>query len=343
MSESFNEQYALPYERMSATPIRMYEKAASALLAVDGGIRDGETVLEVGSGTANSSIIFATSNPNLRRLICVEPSPFINTAAYKLGQRESGFETTDPKFNTALAYIEQQRVRAEPVAGKITLIKARSPFLPFQSGVFDRAYFSQSLHWLAFPNEESPADFEYLTKGLADVSSVLKPGGRILFDSNGHIFDFGDDKFEGRSLKDIHYVNHPLYQTFDRNFDEHIARMGYQIEQSAENPPDRLRLIFNLPKLQEIFNKARLEIIPNQYGQMYLLTPVPFSAARIADSLKDSAMMHHFRHPGLIDLSDEEKNAIVEEVLQKTLFENPEAGSDDYFETLISFVAQKKS
>lgn len=342
MPESFNAQYALPYERHSATPTRTYEAAARAQLQVGGAIEDDQTVLEIGSGTGNSSIIFARSNPNLRRFICVEPSGFIYLAAHKLGKKGGvAPESEDSEYNISLDYIEEQRKKALSVASKIHLVRAKVPGLPFPSETFDRAYLNQVVHWLAFPNETSAADYKHLERGLTDIAQTLKPGGRVLFDSNGHIFNFGENQYKGRNLNDIHYVYHPLYRAFDENFFNYASKMGFSVEQDPQKPADRLRFIFNMDRLRRSFENAGLTVVPNPQGEEYTLTPIRFPASRIAASLKDTVKMHHFRHPGLIDLLDAERDRIIEEVLEQTVKNNPEAGSDDYYETLVTFMAVK--
>ncbi len=339
MPESFNDQYARSYERHSARLIRPYQTAIDALLIVDGGIRPNESVVDIGSGTLNSTIYLARSAPLAQRIVGLEPSGMIRLANYKLGRGPNPFSDPQLGFESAVEYIEEQKKHGEKLSSKIDLVQGRVPEIPFGSGTFDRAYMCQVIHWLAFPDESSPADFDYLARGLRGVADILKPNGKLLFDSNGHIFNY-EGLPDGEAVNKRHYVNHPLYQAFDNNFNEFVTKEGYKIEETEEKTPDRLRFLFNIDKIQGVLSTSGFELVNGLNGNNHLITYMEFPARRIAASILDTARMHHFRHKGLNELPDQERDRIVSDVMDITLKTIPD---DDmqYRETFISFAAQR--
>lgn len=339
MAEIFNSQYALQYDGYSASPPRTYEIGAKALVGIDGGIGDGDLVVEIGSGTGNSSIILATSNPNLRRLICIEPSDFISLAAHKFGKRELSLPNDLPEG--IRSYIEQQQQRALQISGKIDLVRGRMPSLPIGSSIADRVYCASSFHWFAFRGQLSPQpDFDHLNSSVAEIARILRGDGRFLFDSNGHILNFGDEEVNGKRINDVHFTKHPLWEKFNSNFYDVLSRMGFQVKDETQTP-DRLQQIFNLTMLEDILNKNGLYLIPNLEGGQYLLTLIPYDRERLINSARSGAKMNKFSTTELTGLSEREKGDMVEQALQQAIEENPKAFDDDYYETFITFVAQK--
>lgn len=338
MSEIFNNQFALQYDGFSAAPPRAYEIGSRALVKVDGGIKAGELVVEIGSGTGNSSIILAISNPHLRRLICIEPSDFINLAAYKLGKTD--IELPDEIPTQTRQYIEEQREKALPIVGKVDLVRGRMPELSIATGVVDRVYAASSFHWLSFRDQSSPVDFEHLKASVAEIARVLKAGGRFLFDSNGHILNFGDEEANNRRINDMHFTKHPLWEKFNSSFYEVLSQRGFEIGDITQTP-DRLQQIFNLPILEDILRENDLQLIPNSAGGQYLLTLIPYDKERLINSARSGAKMNKFSTPQLKGLSEKEKGDIVEQALQQAIEKNPVAFDGDYYETFVTFVAQK--
>jgi ubiquinone/menaquinone biosynthesis C-methylase UbiE len=285
MSEVFNDQYAFQYDAYSATAPKMYEIAANALLQVDEGIQDGDRVVEVGSGTGNSSIILARSNPELRNLICIEPGGFIHLAAFKLGQRSITLPQDGSVPDIALAYIEEQKAKALEIKDKVHLVSGRVPQLPLATDSADRIYCPESFHWFSFKDEVSPANYQHLSAGVADIARVLHPGGKLIFDSNGHIFDFKDAKLEGRDINDMHYTNHPLYRRFYQSFDRYITSLG--ITPTQNQTEHRLRHIFNQDLLEQILKSNGFQRSLTQDGDPYLLTLVPVQEKKILESARE--------------------------------------------------------
>lgn len=338
MPEVFTNEYAYQYENFSAKHPRTYEVAAQALLKTDGGIKDGEFVVEIGSGTGNSSLVFVSSNPNLAKLVCIEPSDFVNLAAYKLGKKELVLPT-DLAYSQAIEYIEEQRRKTLNISGKVRLVKGRSPQLPIRTDTVDRVYCSQSFHWFAFQDEVSKANFDYLSDAVREIARILRPGGRLLFDSNGHIYNFGREEIGGRRINDIHFTRHPLWFRFNDNFNEYVVSSGFRV--SGEQKGDRLHQIFDFALLKRILRANDLHLISTSNGQPYLLTLVPMKREKIIDSARDGAKMIKFNHPTLKELPEDQKDEIIAKVLKITLDENPRIFEEDFYETFASFVAEK--
>lgn len=116
--------------------------------------------------------------------------------------------------------------------------------------------------------------------------------------------------------------------------------MGFQVKDETQTP-DRLQQIFNLTMLEDILNKNGLYLIPNLEGGQYLLTLIPYDRERLINSARSGAKMNKFSTIELTGLSEREKGDMVEQALQQAIEENPKAFDDDYYETFVTFVAQK--
>jgi SAM-dependent methyltransferase len=336
MSEIFSAAYAVQYDYYSSLPPKPYDRAAQALVEVDGGIRDGETIVEIGSGTGNSTIVLGHSNPQLARLICVEPSAgFLDLAKYKFGFTEAQLPDNTPLG--ARDFIERQRQAALGIREKVTLLQGASYNIPLVDDVADRVYCPQSFHWFAFPDQKSDPDFKFLHNSLFEISRVLKSHGRLLFDSNGHIFDFQGTTLNGRDLNEMHLENHPIYRIFRENFSSLVS------SDTTEAPKDRLHHIFNMGSLTIALEQGGFEPIQVNNEDCYKLTTVPYDRDSIITITRYGAKMTYFSKPGLLELPETEKDALVEEALRKTLIENEGMFEKDYYEVFIDFAFQKAS
>lgn len=343
---SFNRDNVLQFERQAAAPPVPYEIAARALAGLREGIRAGDRVLEIRTRTGISTIILAASNPDLKMLTGVEPTAtsYRQLADYKFGKGEFDFPQNRTGYETTIEYIERQRALALPLSPKVELVDGWAPGLPVEDGSVDKVYVPQTLHWLAFKDEISPHSRDQLSAAVGDVARVLRPGGTLFFDSNGHIFNFGSRRLHrnmGPLINDMHYVHHPLSAQFDEEFNGLARERGFEIPQPTTENPDKLAQIFDLPYLKGILDENGLKLMPVGMRRDYLLTLVPVGIDRILSTIQDGTKMHAFNHPGLKELPEGEKDNFIEQALQRAQAKYAEVSQQSYYETFISFAAQK--
>lgn len=337
MPEIFNAEYALLYDLYSSRSPRAYEYAVQSLIQSDEGIQKGNVVIEVGCGTGNSTKALVTSNPNLKHLYVIEPSiGFLKLANYKFGKEE--FQYPDNVPQEAKEYIEAQRQEAMEYSSKVSLLNGKSQDIPIPSAIADRLYCCESFHWFAFPSETASADVDFLGKSLKEIHRVLKPTGRLLFDSNGHLFDFDDHQIDGRSVNAMHFTNHPIFQQFE----EHFVRISGSIANiNVAKERDKLHFMFNLPTIEKVLKENGFDPRNFNKGYPFPITLLPYSNEDIIRSTIHGAKMSYFNHPEMAALSDEKRNHLIDQALQLTLEDENNLFAKTYYETFICFTADK--
>lgn len=342
MPEVFRDQFALQYEAFSSRLPRPYEHVARALARVDA-VRDGELGLEVGSGTGNSTIVLLENLPQLRRLVCIDPSKgtfqgALKLAEYKFGERDLIFPDDSPP--EALSYIEEQRKRAMPYKDKVTLLEGDAHNLgALANGMFDRVYAPESFHWFAIETPNSKPDLGLLSESVAEIAKALKPGGKFIFDSNGHLFRFGDREINGRKLDDMHFTKHPFRDGFNRAFSTVASEAGFDIPVGGQEPSP-LHYMFDQDKIRDVLEQNGLKIIPAPDQRDYSLRLLHMSLDSMIRASVTSAKMGHFKKPDLVDLPEVEKDRWITKAIELAVDEN-RGSSYRYYETYTLYVAQK--
>lgn len=344
MPETFKENYPFRYEWFASFDPRTYEIAAQFLTTLDKNKQNNATILEIGCGTGISTSVLTQSNPNLKILVGIDPSrdpfkEFIDLAAYKFDRSPLKLPTGIPQ--EAYTYIAEQKERVSSLKDRVAFVQGISTALPIASNTFDRVYCNESLHWFAFATATSKPDHRLVEQSFNEIGRVLRNDGKLLFESNGYIFSFGNKKFEGLRLDDIHTGKHPLRIKFTQYFNQVILESGLQIDQENKKP-DYLHYLFNLRRLKNLLLQSALELVEKN-GEPYKLKIIKTDTDRTIQSIRTAARMEHFSRPGLINLPEEQKNSIVELALARTLDNYQDDKEKTFYETFVGFVAQKKA
>lgn len=342
----FTAEYALEqYEPYSASS-RRYEATAQILAGLNGGNEDGEIVVELGSGTGNSSIVLAEMAPNVGKIICVEPSRgFLGVAGYKFGV--SGLyippETDWPLPEVTSYYIAEMRHRAEPFRNKVRCVQGRVEFLPLESEFADKVYANQVFHWFAFADDDQKGErIGHLDESIKEIARVLVPGGKFIFDTSGLQFDFEQAKIYGESLADLHMLTHPFHNKFIECFNASLVSSGFYEEAFVDpNRIGKYNRILNLKLIESRLNAFGLNLIPTEQGEPYKTTLIPLTTEDFEDSIRYGGKMRYFDGPVFKDWSDTDKASFVENVLEKTKQKHGDLLHLPANEIVVSFVAQK--
>lgn len=343
MAEVFDSSFALQYDAFSGSKPRTFEFAARNLAQIDPKVQPGEKVLEVGSGTGNSAIVLYEYLPQLEHLTGIDPSTgMLKLARYKFGQIELAFpeqsELSADMYKDALEYIKEQKGRARPFRDKVDFIEAGAHSIPIPTSSMDRVYCPESFHWLAV-SSDNQIDFNLLSQAVAEIRRVLKPDGKLLFDSNGHLFRFGDDEMDGRKIDDIHFTKHPFRARFNEAFSEIAAKEGFEVPVSNQEVSP-LHLMFDQQKIKTVLEQGGFRLIPTADGKDYSYRPLPFTLDYLVRASVTSAKMGHFRKPELAALPEAEKNRWIIQAIENARSNTPE-DSGSFYETFVLFAAQK--
>lgn len=343
MAEVFNESFALYYEAFSGGRPRTFEYVAGEMTKIGPQVRKGERVVEVGSGTGNSAIVLLRHLPDIGQLIGIDPSTgMLQLARYKFGQVNLTFQPVagmpSETFTEALTYIEKQKEKARPFRDKVTFFEASAHSMPITTATADRVYCPESFHWLALP-QPNRVDFSFLAKGVAEINRVLIPEGKLLLDSNGHLFRFGEEKIDGQKIDDVHFTKHPFRTRFNEAFAEIAVQSGYNIPIEGQEPSP-IHYMFDAQKISVVLEQDGFRLLPAPDGKNYHFRPLHFTLKDIIRATTTSALMGHFRKPELENLPIEEKSRWISEAIKDALKKTPE-DSGSYYETFVLFVAQK--
>lgn len=302
-NQIFNASYISGYEEASSGTPRLYEIGATALAGRDTVTDHNLTVIELGSGTGNSTAILAATMPAFRRIICVEPSEdFLQIAKYKFAGNGTFL---DPAISEeARAYIEEVRIKSRSYRDRITLMVGKAQAIPLRPEVADRIYCCQSFHWFAQDDES-----------LSEINRVQKPSGILFFDSSGSQFDFENRTFNGKKVNDIHVLEHPLYTKLMSS----IQQTAREDEIEWAGPEQKPReFMFNLAFLKKRLNAFGFELVPTEDGHPYLLTVVSKSIESLMDTLRvGPRMWAMFNNLPFEDLTPEQKQSLVDRALQR--------------------------
>lgn len=320
----FNRNYTERYETESGRS-HIYEIAARALAKrltnINGDLTE---ILEVGSGTGNSTAVLLERIPNLERIFAVEPSNFIETANDKL-YGEGSF-CLNIKNKAALHYVREMSLRLQPYREKVFLIKANGHGLPLKNDLVDAIVMNQVFHWL---NPEM---------ALPEFHRVLKPGGLLAFDTSGSFFDFGQS-LDGQKMNNMHVARHPFFITFHEQIRKILKDNGEDLPE-----PEKQQYMFSEKKLKEIMNANGFVPAPNIKGESYTTTILPNDINDVYAITRNGAKMEIARQmPGFRQNSKFINSVILqameytEEIWQRTGDDSVKCAG-----TLVTFVFRKQ-
>lgn len=347
-NDKFDLRYALlEYETVSAKHPRPYQLAAQNLIKAGGPPQKGDTVVDLGCGTGNSTIEFLDNFPQLGRIIGVDISrDFLTVAGYKCGLVHS--PDPDNKLKVSIPpetihYLEEQKIRALPHRPKTSFVNARSQYLPFQDNTVDRIYGVQSLHWLVFAdNDLTGIDRNYLDVSLSEISRVLKPGGRYIFDTSGEQFDFEDDQLDGTKINDLYLMCHPFHLAFLSKFNTVVSKSGFGEEALIKTDKmDKYHHILTWHFIEEKMAKFGLRVIPLDKERPYQITFIWYDSESFIATIEGGARMRCFNLPPLNTLSSEGKDKIINQTMEQLLAESADLASQPAADILVTFAFEK--
>lgn len=336
-NEIFTRDYAFQtYERYSMGEPRVYEFGARNLAALGGGVQDGDSILEIGAGTGNSTIVLAESNTKFKEIVAFEPSSgFLSAAAYKFRGFTIDFDLREIPEDLQ-SFFKELHSRAAVFREKVELVNGRAESLPFGDSAFDKVYGFQVIHWLAFSDDDIQGEHpEYLLTSLKEAHRVLKQDGLFIFNTSGHQIDVGDLAV-GQNY--YHLLKHPFYLAFDAELQKLIRRETKEKEFTFEK--GKYEDIFTIDTLLDLATKTGFEpeIINNKKFDLYYM---PMSKEKLISAVKAGAQMRTFTNSQLAILDDEAKESLVERALDETISNHSELLALPSVEIVISFVLKR--
>lgn len=342
----FTLEYALQrYEPLSVTA--EYRPSVRRQIELYGGIQNGQTIIDLGCGTGNSTVEIAQSNANFGEIHGIDPSPAIEVARYKFGQ-------IDPQawkiMTEGISYppsvqdkIDKEREITAPYAGRVHFHKGGAQnlglLLPDVSA--DGAFSVQAVHWMAFaPEDIEGKDINYLTQSFKQIRKRLRDGGVFVFDESGVQFDHGDSTFDGKTLNELHPVNHPFHIAFIANLNQELREMGIIEKPIDPKKIDRYHGMFDLPTLRRLLEESGFELIPTPEGNLYEVEVFYKDAEALQSFIKNGGAMRYFGSPELQALSDIVKSGLIDKALAATLLQHKALLEEPTAETLAFFKAR---
>lgn len=339
----FSESYVFDYEKVSASSTRPYERNAKTLADLASKVGAYGTTLEVGCGTGNSTIVFAESDLNINRIIGIDPSgPFLELAKYKFGKSSFGLPADIDR--DTITFIENQRERGIPFSYKVDFVLARADgsLLPIKKETIDIIFAASVMHWLAFKSFDS-RDREYIAAAFADLSRVLKPGGKLIFDCSGLQFDFGEDLIDGKKVNSLYWLNHSFHTKFLEEFTRALEARRLSAEELFDfSTFDNTYHAFDLDFLRSRLAESGLEIVPVSSERLYHLRVETLPMAVIKERIIGGGRMRYFNTPQLRDLPSEIKDAVINKAFSRAELEYDPNMAEDGAEIMAAFIFQKR-
>lgn len=340
----FNSSYLIEYEKNSSGPKKPYERNAETLVKLAGDIKNYENILEIGCGTGNSTIVILESNPNVENMVALEPSTaFLEVARYKFGQVQK-ISAFDRNQNTLIkTFIEYQRSRGKQLSERVNFVQARADGgrLPLRDNSFDIIFASSVMHWLAFESIDSVSS-EYIGKAFTDFSRILKPNGRLIFDSSGLQFNFAEDTFNGRAINSFNWLNHSFHLRFLENLNSILMNKNLIPKPYTDfSNFDKTYHIFDLNFLISLSSKNGLHILPQSNERPYNLVVDPYDFESVKERVISGARMRYFNSAELKNLPDQIKNLLINQASQLTLDSYDSSQAEDAASTTAAFVFVK--
>lgn len=343
---TFTLDYAFKYDAISASGDAKYNQESLILAQLGGGIQNHDRLIEIGSGTGNSTIVFAESNPDFGQIDAIEPSAgFLTLARYKFGQGELAIPPETIVDQNIINFIEAQKKRTLPYRQRVCFhhspAQKMSEILQDKKGEIDGVYATQVFHWLTFADDDTQgSNRDYLDVSIRNVSEMLKTGGRFVFDTSGHQMDFGKATLDGRPLKEYHPLLHPYHLAFIDKFNQVLRENEFDGIELNPNKLMRYHNSLDLEFIQKHLALFGLETIPIE-DKPYKLTMFPMDKDAVLIMIINGAQMRYFYSPQLETLSSEAKNKLVEEAQRRTMMESADLLDLPSYEIVASFLAKK--
>lgn len=291
----FGLQYLQVYELLSSK-IPSYEVSAEVqayrLLQIN---PTAQNVLEVGSGTLNSGIVFLETATCIQHLYGIEPSHFIHAALAKLtGDSIEGIDDKETQL-----YIQRMIRRLSPNKEKVKLIQGAGEHIPLQPSSIDAIFMNQVFHWLQ--KEQAIKEFH----------RVLSPDGIVLLDESGFHFDFGDTK-GGVQLNNRHVIAHPYLTLSERITRELLLELNISIQKQ------NFSYMFDVESLTALFEHNGFERIDTPSGKPYETTILPYSSDTIRQIALHGARMRIAQTAPAVLQTPGLAEHIIETAMQRT-------------------------
>lgn len=370
MPQIFTLEYGLTKYELISKPDGGYAVSAQVLAQLGGGIKDNETLVDVGAGTGNSMIVFIKSNPNLKEIKGVEPSDgYIDIARYRFGEETIDWQNLGFRVEEeVIERIQKQREEMTPYRNKVTLIKGKAQELSDLVGekTTDRIFCASSFHWFAFKDgDENPTSTDYIESSLKEFYRVLKDNGKLIFNESGLQFDFLNEVYEGTRINELHFLSHPFHKAFCESFNKIVKERGYS-DKCFVDPYklDKYHFMFNIDCLAEHLSNTGFKLVPNEenkvYGiskfvpcadqktvaekdKLYVFTMLPKNKEKIIDTIVGGGNMRYFNNRELKNTSDDERKEIIDAAFKRTISKYEKLLDNPAAETFASFVAVKKN
>lgn len=325
----FTSQYVSDYERFSKQKPRVYEEAAARLGDL-ASAATGETILEIGSGTGNSTIVFGEKSRGFKRLIAIEPSAgFLDYAKIKFGKGGVHYPGEDLGD-----FLTEQKERARPFSNKVDLVGGRAEALPLVAESVDRVYLSQVIHWLAFADsDEKCSDATYLKASLLEMNRVLKQGGEMIFNTTGQQMDLTGELDTPNFIQPL---EHPFYLLVAYRIIDQIRARGVDISIDPRTIKGKHYNVITPDFISRIFTESGF-YIKNQF-QMH---QNPVSARHLIEMIKAGAQMNIFTADGLSDLREDQKGDLLNSAIKMCLEEHSELLNIPCSEVVVEYKAIK--
>lgn len=336
----FTDRYAFDYEAVSAVHPRTWEIGSKRLVELLPP-QNGDTVLEIGAGTGNSTIEIASANSEIGKLIAFEFSRgFAKLSWYKFGLQD--MDLPADLDSGARAYIEEVKERAAHTGVHVNFGLARAELLAIRGECVDKIYMSQVIHWLAFADDDVFGEnVDHLNRSISEFHRVLKNGGQIVFDTSAHQTDLEDHQLNGVRLKDTHVFSHPFYQAFVATFNELMQKNGFDYR-VRPNKMGKYHNIFTIDSLLARFATFGFE--PQDIeGRKFGFTVIPMNRDRLMGNILQEERMKLLTDPGLGFISESEKDRLFNNAFDQTMTDHYDLADIPVNEVRINFLLKKKS
>nr|MCK4929964.1 hypothetical protein [Nanoarchaeota archaeon] len=246
-------------------------------------IKEKETIADIGSGTGISTVLMADSNPNLEKIICIDPGEAIEVAKHKFNHINLFDKSTSDKtasksrFNLSqeyLIHLEENRERMLPFKDKTVFHNIPSQEISdyinkgiIQADSAHKIYCMSSFHWLANDEVKEETKAEHVVSSLRGFYSLLRNTGKLVFNESGLQFDFGDETitnsgsvFHNMTINSIHFLQQEFHSRF---LDNLVNTLRKKVSTQINIDPTKIddyHHLFNERNLTYLLTKEGFEL-----------------------------------------------------------------------------------